>query len=105
MRINVAGVATTEFGELWKSSPRDLAREAMAGALKDAKFKAEDIDALFVGNMLAGMLGNQANLGSLFVEELGKFVPAHRIEAACALGGLALHNAINSILSGENNTV
>lgn len=105
MRINLAGVATTEFGELWKSSPRDLAREAMAGALADAKLKAADVDALFVGNMLAGMLGNQANLGSLFVEELGKFVPAHRIEAACASGGLALHNAINSILSGENNTV
>lgn len=105
MKINVAGVATTEFGELWRSSPRDLAREAMNGALKDAKIKADEIDALYVGNMLAGMLGNQANLGSLFVEELGKFVPAHRVEAACASGGLALHNAINSILSGQNNTV
>lgn len=105
MKINVIGAATTEFGELWKSSPRDLAREAMTEALKDAKIKADDIHALYVGNMLAGMLGNQANLGSLFVEELGVFVPAHRVEAACASGGLALHNAINSLLAGRYKTV
>lgn len=105
MKINIAGVATTEFGELWKASPRDLARQAMNEALKNSGKKSSEIDALFVGNMLAGMLGNQANLGSLFAEELGKFVPAHRVEAACASGGLALHNAINSILAGQNNTV
>lgn len=105
MKISVIGASTTEFGELWKASPRDLARQAMQGALKNAKKEAPEIDALFVGNMLAGMLGNQANLGSLFVEELGHFVPSHRIEAACASGGLALHNAINSILAGHHNTV
>ncbi len=105
MKISVIGASTTEFGELWKASPRDLARQAMNEALKNSGKKSSEIDALFVGNMLAGMLGNQANLGSLFVEELGKFVPAHRVEAACASGGLALHNAINSILAGQNNTV
>ena len=55
--------------------------------------------------MLAGILGHQANLGSLFAEELGKNVPAFRVEGACASGGLALHNAINSILAGTYKTV
>ncbi|MEK7185753.1 MAG: thiolase domain-containing protein [Patescibacteria group bacterium] len=105
MKINILGVGTTEFGELWKISPRKLAKDAMSDALKDAGKKPEEIDAIFVGNMLAGMLGNQANLGPLFSEVLGVSVPAFRIEAACASGGLALHTAINSIMAGQYKTV
>lgn len=105
MKINIAGAATTEFGELWDISPRQLAREAMFNALKDAGIGPKDVDALFVGNMLALILGNQANLGSLFSEELGVSIPAFRVEAACASGGLALNNAINSIMAGRYKTV
>ena len=62
--------------------PRKLAKDAMSDALKTQQ-KPEEIDAIFVGNMLAGMLGNQANLGPLFSEVLGVSVPAFRIEVAC----------------------
>lgn len=105
MKVNILGVATTEFGELWNKSPRALARQAIEGALKDAKLKAKDIDALYVGNMLAGILGNQANLGAFFAEELGLLVPAIRVEGACASGGLALNSGVNSILAGQYQTV
>jgi acetyl-CoA C-acetyltransferase len=105
MNVSVIGAATTKFGELWSMSPRALAKEAMTNALADAKLKSKQIDALFVGNMLGGILANQANLGSLFAEELGIFVPALRMEGACASGGLALHNAINSIFAGQYKTV
>lgn len=105
MNISIIGTATTKFGELWETSPRELARQAMSGALADAGKKPEDIDALFVGNMLAGILGNQANIGSFFCKELGVYVPAFHVEAACASGGLALHNAINSIRAGQYKTV
>lgn len=105
MKISILGGATTKFGELWEVSPRALAREAITNALSDASKKPEDIDAIFVGNMLAGILGYQANVGSFFGEELGRFVPAFHIEGACASGGLALHNAINSITSGKYKTV
>lgn len=105
MKINVLGIATTKFGELWKSSPRSLAKEAMKNALSDANKKPKDIDALFVGNMLADLLGHQANVGSLFAESLGESVPAFHIEGACASGGLALHAAVNGILAGQYETV
>lgn len=105
MNISVLGGATTKFGELWNSSPRNLAKEAMSHAVEQAGLEPKDIDALFVGSMLSGILGNQANLGSLAVEEFGFFIPAFRLEAACASGGLALHNAINSILAGQYETV
>lgn len=105
MKISILGTATTRFGELWNVSPRTLAKEAIESALKESGLKPFQIDALFVGNMLSGILGNQANLGSLLVEELGVQVPAFRIEGACASGGLALHNAINSLKAGQYKTV
>jgi acetyl-CoA C-acetyltransferase len=105
MGIFVLGAYSTEFGELWSISPRALAKEAVDNALKESGLKISEIDALFVGNMLSGILGNQANLGSLLAEELGAQVPAFRIEGACASGGLALHNAINSIKSGQYKNV
>lgn len=105
MNINVIGTATTQFGELWRISPRTLAREAITQALAEASKRPDQIDALFVGNMLADLLGNQANIGSFFSEELGHFVPAFHIEGACASGGLALHTAVNSVLAGQYKTV
>lgn len=105
MKINILGAHATKFGELWNVSPRTLAREAMTSALKASGLKAAQIDALFVGNMLSGILGNQANLGSLLAEELGVQIPAFRMEGACASGGLALHNAINSLKAGQYKTV
>jgi acetyl-CoA C-acetyltransferase len=105
MNIFVLGAATTKFGELWGTSPRTLAHEAAESALTDAGLAKSDIQALFVGNMLSGMLGGQEHLGAFFADELGFPVPAFKIEGACASGGLALHNAIASVLSGMYDTV
>ncbi|MBU1326594.1 thiolase domain-containing protein [Patescibacteria group bacterium] len=105
MSVAIIGVSTTKFGELWGTSPRALAREAVFGAMKDARIAPKEIQALFVGNMLSGILGGQEHLGAFFSEELGLRVPAFRIEGACASGGLALHSAVGSILSGQHETV
>lgn len=105
IEINCLGATTTKFGELWSVSPRELARTVFSEALTASDLKPQEIDALFVGNMLSGILGNQANLGSLFAEELGVYIPAFRLEGACASGGLALHNGINSIRAGQYKTV
>jgi acetyl-CoA C-acetyltransferase len=105
MNVHITGAATTKFGELWGTSPRTLAREAVEGAMADASVEARSIQGLFVGNMLSGMLGGQEHLGAFFAEELGLPVPAFKIEGACASGALALHNAVNSVLSGQYETV
>lgn len=105
MNVSIIGAATTKFGELWDISPRTLAREAAHGAMVDAGIETRHIQALFVGNMLSGILGGQEHLGAFFAEELGLTVPAFKIEGACASGGLALHNAVNSVLSGQYETV
>jgi acetyl-CoA C-acetyltransferase len=99
--VTVTGTGMTKFGELWDSSPRALAREATAAALGDAGIEAGDVDALFVGNMLAGLLGNQQHAGALFAEELGISGAAMTVEGACASGGLAIHAAVQSLLAGS----
>lgn len=106
MNVSIIGASTTKFGELWSVSPRALAHEAMDGALKDAGIERARVGALFVGNMLSGMLGGQEHLGAFFAEELGFTASAAcKVEGACASGGLAVHVAVNSILSGEFETV
>jgi acetyl-CoA C-acetyltransferase len=106
MIIYVAGASVTKFGELWGTSPRVITREAFDKAIKDSGINKNQIDALFVGNMLSGILGGQEHLGALFAEELELFnIPAFHIEGACASGGLAVHTAVNSILSGQYRTV
>ena len=105
MNIAVIGTGMTVFGERWETSPRALARDAVQQALADAGCDKKNIQALYVANMLSGMLGMQGHLGALFAEELGLSVPAYTIEGACASGGLAIHTAVLSILSGEYETV
>lgn len=105
MNIYISGAATSKFGELWKTSPRDLAREVVTKALADANMDIGDVDALYVGNMLSGILGGQEHLGAFFAEELGLRVPAFKIEGACASGGLAFHSGVNGVLSGQYKTV
>ncbi len=106
MNISIIGAHTTKFGEQWGVSPRTLAGEAFTGAVSDAGIQKNRIEALFVGNMLSGILGRQEHLGAFFSEELsltGK--AACKIEGACASGSLAVHAAVNALLSGEYSTV
>jgi len=106
MNINIIGVGMTKFGELWDASPRSLARQAVVEAIVDAHINSSSIDAVYVGNMLSGMLGRQEHLGAFFAEELGcSHAAAFKVEGACASGGLAMHQAVVAILSGLYETV
>lgn len=105
MNVYINGAYSTKFGELWSVSPRALAKEAVDGALLDAGIHHTDVQGLFVGNMLSGMLGGQEHLGSFFAEAVGLSTPAVKIEGACASGGLAVHQAVLAVLSGVYETV
>lgn len=105
MNVFILGGASTKFGELWDVSPRALAREAFQKAIKTSAVGVRKIEALFIGNMLSGMLGGQEHLGAFYAEELGISGAAFKIEGACASGGLAFHNAVNAVLSGQYETV
>lgn len=73
--------------------------------MDDASFTIKDIDGIFVGNMLSGVLSGQEHLGATVASLLGSNAPARKIEGACASGGLAVHGAIEALLSGLHETV
>lgn len=100
MNISVVGTGLTKFGELWDKSLSDLSLEASTEAIADAQILNKDIDAVFVANMLHGSLSGQDHLGAVVTSLLGITCPAFRIEGACASGGLAIHLAVQSLLSG-----
>jgi acetyl-CoA C-acetyltransferase len=105
-RVAVVGVGMTKFGELWNSSYRDLITEAGVKAILDAGIEGDDIQEIYVGSMSPGLFAGQEHIGALVADYAGLAgVPATRVEAACASGGLALRQAFLSIKSGRNDIV
>ncbi|MDD6285758.1 MAG: thiolase domain-containing protein [Methanosphaera sp.] len=99
--VAIIGVSQTKFGELWEKSFRDLVVEAGVAAIRDANMVGDDLDAMYIGNMSGGLFVGQEHIGALIAEHSGLApIPATRVEAACASGGLALRQAIMAVASG-----
>lgn len=90
---SVIGYYTTQFGELWDKSLYDLVQEAVDGALADAGLEKGQIDAVFYGNMMGGIIENNVHATAKISELVGGHLPVYRTEAACASGGLAFQMA------------
>lgn len=110
--IVIAGIGQTPVGEHWEISLRDLALHAIQAAFKDCRGEVLSPNsgretlplqpqALFVGNMLAPNLSNQAHLGALIADYAGLTgIEAITVEAAGASGGAALRQGYLAIASG-----
>ena len=101
--VAVIGIGCTKFGELWDKSFRSLIVEAGTMAIADAGISGEQIDEMFVGNMSAGRFVGQEHIGALIADYSGftqDNIPATRVEAACASGGLAFRQAFTAVASG-----
>ncbi len=97
--VFAVGVGQTEVGEHWDRSLRQLGAAAARAALADAG--TDEVDALYVGNMLAGDLSGQHHLGPLIAEHAGLLgVEAIAVEAACGSGGAAFRTAYTAVASG-----
>lgn len=105
MKIKVLGTGLTKFGELWGKSLLDLAHEASTEAINESRITNNEIDAVFVANMLSGKLSGQDQLGAAVASNLSLKGASFRVEGACASGGLAVHLAIQSLLSGTYKNV
>lgn len=107
-RVAVIGVGITEFGELWDSSFRKLGIGAGLSAVSDAGIVADQIEALFVGNMSAGRFIRQEHVAALIADYSGiarDNIPATRVEAAGASGGLALRQGLMAVASSLHDIV
>jgi acetyl-CoA C-acetyltransferase len=96
----------SKFGEEWNRGFRDLIIEAGVRALEDANISGADLDGLFCGTMAPGNLVGQEHTAALIADFMGlNPIPATRVEAACASGGLALRTGYMAIASGMHDAV
>jgi acetyl-CoA C-acetyltransferase len=103
-KVAVAGIGFTKVGEPWDRNFKELFAEATLAALRDANHM--DIDQLYVANMMGAHLQGQLNMGAIIAEAIGKpGLPAVRIEAGQASGGVAFHEAVKAVSSGINDWV
>ncbi|VUT27711.1 MAG: acetyl-CoA acetyltransferase [Candidatus Syntrophoarchaeum sp. GoM_oil] len=107
--VAIIGVGCTRFGEMWDYSFRDLVVEAGLQSVADARIRGEEIDAIYLGNMSAGMFIEQEHVGAIVADHVGLasdfHIPATRVEAGCASGALALRNGIMAVASGWHDIV
>ena len=97
--VVIAGIGQTEVGEHWDIGLRELGFAALQEAIKDAGGLRPQ--SLFVANMLAPNLSNQAHLGVLLADYAGLLgIEAVTIEAAGASGGAALRQGYLAVASG-----
>lgn len=97
--VSIIGIGQTPVGEHWDKSLRQLAYQAMAGAMRDAGL--ERADALYVGNMLSGEISGQSHLGALMADFAGlRGIEAIKVEAACASAAAAFRQAYIGVASG-----
>jgi acetyl-CoA C-acetyltransferase len=81
---------------------------AVRAALADAGLAGADgyVGALYVGNMLSGMLSQQQHLGPLLANAAGlRLVESATAEACCGAGGAALRWGYLAVASGAHETV
>ncbi len=106
--VAVIGIGETQFGELWDKSFRELGIEAGLKAIEDSGIAAEDLDAIYVGNMSAGKFIDQEHVSALVADYSGladQHLPAVRVEGGGACGAIAILQAAMAIASGMHDIV
>ncbi|MBI0583518.1 MAG: thiolase domain-containing protein [Methanomassiliicoccus sp.] len=106
--VAIIGIGDTKFGELWDLSFRQMGIQAGLSAVYDANLTGDEIDALYVGNMSAGKFIDQEHIGALIADYSGlarDHIPATRVEAADASGGLAFRQGYMAVASGMHDIV
>ena len=101
MKVFIKGGYQTKFGELWNKSLEDLILESSLNSLKDSNVSLNDIDIIYIGNLLSSQIYNQNHLGALVSELLDVNIPIIRVESACASGGVAINQAYNVIKNDQ----
>lgn len=102
--VSIIGIGQIQVAEHWDLSLRHLAGEAVLAAMRDASI--EMVDALYVGNMLSGLLTGQEHLGALIADFVGlRGIEAVKVEAACGSGAAALRQGYAAVAGGLHDFV
>lgn len=100
----IVGVGYTKVGEFWNKDIYQLSYEALKTLMDD--FGVTDIDALYVGNALAGYYDRQLALASHIADTLSLYDTAvSTFSGGGASSAQAIYNAILGIVSGQFKSV
>ena len=103
----IVGVGAVPCGRYPEKTLADMSVRAVDAALSDAGLQAADVDAIVVGNALAGLMeGQECIRGQVILRGTpleGK--PIINVENACASGSSALHVASMGVASGQYQTI
>ncbi len=99
--VSIIGIGQTKVAEHWDRSLRHLAGDAVLAAMGDAGIEPAAVEALYVGNMLSGLLTGQEHLGALIADFVGlRGIEAVKVEAACGSGAAALRLGYAAVAGG-----
>lgn len=85
---------------------RYMAQQVIHAALKQSGLESGDISALYVGNMMSGLLGKQSQLGALYADEAGlRGIETMTAEAACGSGAAAARLGYMAVAGGLHDVV
>jgi acetyl-CoA C-acetyltransferase len=105
-KVYIIGIGQTPVTKNKKLRGRYMARDAIGDALAAATADPADVGALFVGNMMAGMLGRQQQLGPLYADTAGlRGVESMTMEAACGSGAAAVRVGYSAVAGGLHDLV
>jgi acetyl-CoA C-acetyltransferase len=97
--VIIAGVGAVPVGEHWELTLENLASKALLAAMREAGVMRPQ--AMYVGNLLASSLSQQANLGARLASDIGlQGIETFTTEAGEASGAAALHLGYLAIKSG-----
>ena len=95
----VVGVGYTKVGEYWDRDVYQLAYTSIKSLMD--RYGVNDIDALYVGNMLAGFYGRQLALASHVADSLGLYdTVVSSFSSGGASSAQAIYNAVLGVRSG-----
>ena len=99
-QVAILGIGQIKIDEHWDLSLREIGGNAAFAALQDAGM--DNVDALFVGNMLSPLIDGQNQLGTFFADWIGLWKQeAVKVEAACASGAAALRAGLMAVSAGD----
>jgi len=98
--VAVVGIGHAKFGKRSDATIRELAAEAVAPALEDAKLTTAEVDASVIG-VAGDVFAAQGSPGALIHDYVGMgSKPSFRVEAACATGSAGVRTGWSLIRAG-----
>jgi acetyl-CoA acetyltransferase len=105
--VAIVGAGMTRFAKHIDRNMKDLAREAVEGALQSANVEKNALEAVAVGNAMAGLItGQECIRGQVVLRNMGiGGIPVINTENACASAATAFHLAWLYVASGMYDVV